>query len=332
MIAVDEQIRLTAIVVAYNSALVIERCLQSITGHCSATHEVIIVDNASVDGTAGLVAARFPWLRIIRNPDNVGFAAANNQAIHLAKGEYVVLVNPDALIVGSTLDRMIAHLDRCQDVGISGATHLLPDGTECPAVTVYPTPARYALWLLSGRWGWPTSGPSAGFVSGACLMIRRDCISEIGLLDESYFMYAEDADWCLRAETRGWAVRTAPGAHIVHAGGASAASDYSARVYNGRQGKLRFAEKHFTRRAQIALKLLMAAEAVAKLLYDVSLYGFRATGRRRFYRQRIAGYWRLLVHLPRNAEFKVPDAPMSSSVPGPDIPKERSQVSHIVGT
>ena len=217
------------------SALLVEGST-SISGGPLET-EVFVVDNASSDGSADMVAAEFAWVRLIRSPHNGGFANGNNQALRLVSGDAILLLNPDSLLSRGRLAILHDALQRHPEAGMVGPKLLRPDGSMHLACRrSFPTP-RVALFRMTGlsrafprspRFGcynltyvdpdWPIEVDS---VCGACVLVRRGVLERVGLLDERFFMYGEDLDWCLRTRQAGWTVRYEPSIVVQHQHGAS---------------------------------------------------------------------------------------------------------------
>jgi hypothetical protein len=227
---------LTIIVVSYNTRSIIGDCLQSIPpGAGDVRHEVIVVDNASPDGSAVLVAEHFPDVRLIRNAGNVGFAAANNQAIVESSGRYIVLLNADTVVKPAALQALVRFMDAHADVGYCGPQLINPDGTHQPSARRFPTVFSEALSLCGLHKRLPSSrhclnlhekyGSDEAFrtdwVTGACLVVRREVMEQVGLLDDSFFLYFEETDWCLRMSRQGWQGWYVPAGTVIHYGGFS---------------------------------------------------------------------------------------------------------------
>lgn len=233
------------------------------------TTEIFVVDNASTDGSPEMVAKRFPWVRLIRNRENVGFARANNQAIALAQGRYVLLLNSDAQLTPGALEAMIGCLDADPQAGIAGVCQVYPDGRRQFCYGRFPTLWREARTLFGlHRWDLTPfdtlrAPRQVDWVSGACLMARRAMLDQIGLLDESFFMFGEEVDLCLRATQAGWKVLLVPAAPIIHAqaGSTGKTPERILRLY---RGKLRYANKHLGATATKGLRLLMLVSAFGK--------------------------------------------------------------------
>lgn len=223
---------LSIIIVSWNTAQLLMTCLQSIQTAQEAdpkiSSEVIVVDNASSDGSAALVSTQFPYIKLIRNKENVGFARANNQGLAISSGRYVMFLNSDTTVAPGTLTAICSFMDQHPNVGVLGPLICNPDGTLQESAFKAPTFLNSLGNLLFGNTHQrllltftnhyydlrrPTN---VGWVSGACLVIRRDCANLLGGWDESYFLYSEDVDICLRARQHGWDVVFAPIGAITH--------------------------------------------------------------------------------------------------------------------
>ena len=229
--------RLSVIIVNWNTRELLRDCLASLGDEDpEVPREIIVVDNASQDGSAEMVARDFPAVRLLQNSDNVGFARANNQAIRTARGKYILLRNSDTVVPDPGIFRLwLAFLDTRPEIGASGCRLVTADGRRWvgdagfrPSLrTVFCYSfflSRYfprgcpGLFLNEGR----LAGPLAvDWISGAALMTRRDVLEKVGLLDESLFMYAEDVEWGCRVRDHGYEVYYLPQFVIVHLVGMS---------------------------------------------------------------------------------------------------------------
>ena len=230
-------------IVSWNVRSLLEACLASVyesLGGSSLRGEAWVVDNASTDGSTEMVRERFPQARLMANETNVGFAAANNQALR-AMGfssaeshklpRYVLLLNPDAEVLNDALTTMVRFLDGHPQAGVAGARLLYPDGRLQHSAFAFPTLAQALLDFfplhhrlltsrLNGRY--PRRLYERGepfFIDhplGAALMARGEAIQEVGLLDERFFIYCEEIDWCMRVKKAGWGIYCVPRAEVVH--------------------------------------------------------------------------------------------------------------------
>ncbi len=231
--------RLSILIVNWNTREDLLACLGSLRAALIAVpHEVIVVDNASRDGSADAMAAEFPAYRLVRAPRNLGFAGGNNLGIAEARGELLLLLNPDTLVAPGQLERLVAYLDEAPRVGIVAPRLVYGDGSFQLSATPFVTPAdvyfefaRFPRALQPRAQREPrrlyTFDPLApravDTVMGAAFLIRRQVVAAIGPLDEGYFMYGEEMDWCWRAKAAGWEVHWLPTAEVTHLGGRAAA-------------------------------------------------------------------------------------------------------------
>lgn len=250
--------RLSIVVVTYNSIKHIDACLGSLARHPPrADHEIVVVDNASPDGTAAAVRRRWPLVRVIEAGANVGFARANNIGIRQTSGPLVLLLNPDTEVGHDAVDTLVAVLDTTPEAAVAGPRLVDGDGRAELSFGSMIGPfaeLRQKLLVVGSQRGLPLirgyvdrvtrRAQEADWVSGACLLVRRSEAEAVGLLDERYFMYAEDVDFCAAIRARGRKVLFAPAAEVVHLRGQSAAS--AARVAQAayRHSQLAFYEKH----------------------------------------------------------------------------------------
>lgn len=229
---------LSIIIVAWNTRDLLAQCLNSIYAHPpECEFETWVVDNASTDGTAPMVKERFLQVRLIENTENVGFARANNQAIRESTGRYVLLLNPDTIILPNALKAILRFMDEHTDVGLLGGNLMNPDRTPQICYGNLPRLLSELLTLLglNRRLPLPDAVRSAtirasepvaescevGWVLGACMLMRRQVLEQVGLLDEGYYMFSEETDWASQAWNAGWKVCYLPSAGILHYGGAS---------------------------------------------------------------------------------------------------------------
>ncbi|MBI3941601.1 MAG: glycosyltransferase family 2 protein [Chloroflexi bacterium] len=261
----DDKITLSIIIVSYNTASILRNCLQSVLAQAlSSRYEIIVVDNASGDGSPALVAQEFPAVTLIANTTNVGFGRANNQGIQASHGRYVLLLNSDTLLPPGALVPLLHFMDRTPRAGACSPRLLRPDGTPQPYAFGGDPTIRYLLargfnQVARHRYlhDWSTNAvQEVDWVSGACLMVRRAAIDQVGLLDENIFMYFEDNDWCLRLRRAGWKIYYNPTVQITHLGGQSLARNPQARrAYY--QSLEYFYAKHYNFLSRLALKGLL---------------------------------------------------------------------------
>jgi GT2 family glycosyltransferase len=251
----------SVIIVSWNTRELLRGCLESVFAQSSGiAMEVIVVDNASSDGSAEMVRTAFPQVALIVNDKNRGFAAANNRGIAVAGGEYVLLLNSDTIVLDDAIGKAVRLMP--PDAAVLGVRVLNPDRTLQPTCFMFPSPLNMALsstYLykllprsrFAGRermtWWQRDDARRVDVVTGCFMLVRRRAIEQVGVLDERFFMYAEETDWCYRFREAGWKVTFDPGAEIIHYGGASAAKAASTMSLQQRGSILLFIKKHRSR-------------------------------------------------------------------------------------
>lgn len=303
---------LSILVVNWNVRDLLRRCLQSILANLPACQlEIIVVDNGSTDGSVEMVRTDFPQVHLIANPDNRGFPAANNQGLAVARGRYVLLLNPDTEVVGNALETMVAFADAHPDVGVVGPMLLNPDGTVQSSRRRFPTlltAVFESTWLqpyaprrLLARY-YVLDRPDdevqdVDWVTGAALMARREAIEQVGPLDEGFFMYSEELDWCRRFREAGWRVVYLPTARVIHYGGKSSEQVLPARHIHFQRSKIRYFRKYH---GAIAAGVLWAV-IVGNYLWQIGVEGAKwLVGHKRSLRaERIAAYGQVVRALSR---------------------------------
>ncbi|MBI4053812.1 MAG: glycosyltransferase family 2 protein [Candidatus Doudnabacteria bacterium] len=257
---------LSIIIVNYNTRDLLQRCLRSVFASITNySYEVIVSDNGSSDGSVDLVKEFFPQVKLLENRSNLGFSKANNLAIKISQGRYVLLLNSDTEVNPNTFQQSMAYLEKHAEVGILGCKVLLPDATLDPACRRrFPTPANAFLRLfgLKRFSDYNVSGDvnremEVDAVMGAYLLIRRSVIERVGLLDEDFFMYGEDLDWCFRVKTAGYKVVYYPGAKITHFKYGSSQKVPDRTIRFAHQAMEVFYRKHYSSRYPRAFNFLV---------------------------------------------------------------------------
>ena len=240
---------LSILIVTYNSASLIGGLLEQLRKQLLAPDgiraEVILVDNASGDATADLVAREFPWVNLVRSAKNLGFAAGNNLAAQKARGQFLLLLNPDAVPAPGSLGAGVQLMRADPRVGLGGGKLVAPDGTLQPSARMFPT-LRDELFTMSGlaarfprspllarmdrRWADPERQAPVDWIPGAFVFIGRKVWNTLGGFDERFFMYYEEVDLCRRLQDQGFTVQYWPQLKATHIGGASARTVARARV------------------------------------------------------------------------------------------------------
>ncbi len=267
-------VTLSVIVVNWNTRDLLSDCLRSVydTVH-DLTFEVFVVDNASTDGSAAMVREQFPEVRLIENAENVGFARANNQAITQATGAYLLLLNPDAVVEPGAMAQLVGFLQARPDYGIAGAQLLNADGTEQDSWGRFPG-LRTELPLLSRLYRQPQrrtvatkAPPSIDYLdvpwaSGACLLLSRAVIAEIGAFDEAFWLYTEETDLCRRAREAGYRVALVTSARVWHFRRAASRQRMVVSMLWFYQSRVRFVAKHQGRLSAWWVKTILRLKAV----------------------------------------------------------------------
>jgi GT2 family glycosyltransferase len=260
---------LSVLIVTYNSAGLIDALLHGLSRQTARMNaEVVLVDNASHDGTADAVAQRHPGVRLLRSSQNLGFAAGNNLAARHARGRVLLLLNPDALPEPGCVARALALMDSHPDVGLAGARLLAEDGSTQPSGRMFPTlvqeaivmsglAARYprSRWFgrLDRTWADPAHAAPVDWVPGAFALIRRSLFERLGGFDERFFLYYEEVDLCRRIRDAGYRVQYWPELQVQHIGGVSARTVAGATVakagaqltlWRARSGLLYYRKNH----------------------------------------------------------------------------------------
>lgn len=233
----SHQSLISVIVVSFNTRDILRACLQRLFSVAEGLHlQVLVVDNASRDASADMVAQEFPDICLIRSGINLGFAAANNLGFLQAKGDYVLLLNPDALLEPEALQRALAYMEADPAIGMSGGLLLGKDGQREPSARLFPSllnellvlsglAARYPKSRFFGRfdrtWDDSDRATSVDWVPGAFALMRREALDRVGPFDERFFLYYEEVDLCRRFHAQGWKIMYWPDVVIRHWGGES---------------------------------------------------------------------------------------------------------------
>lgn len=303
----------SVVIVSWNTCELLDRCLRALYAASEGLHvEVLVVDNGSSDGSLELVRSHYADARLIANSHNLGFVRANNQALALARGEFVLLLNSDAFLAPDALRTLVAFMRAHPQAGASGPRLSYPDGslqrscTRFPALfdelclmlqldRLFPDSPLFGRFWLSG-WDYSTLR-EVDVIMGACLMARRAILSQVGLLDETFTMYSEEVDWCYRMRQAGWRLYLVPDAHAVHIWGGSSERvrvDSFVQLFRSR---LLFFRKHRGRVASALLKLVFALGSLLRVVAaaPAALYAWL---RRRPAHPKLHSYWRLLWAIP----------------------------------
>ncbi|MCK5509900.1 MAG: glycosyltransferase family 2 protein [Desulfobacterales bacterium] len=280
-------IDLSIIIVSWNAKKYLLECLESVRKETASFRtEVIVVDNASTDGSVEAVKKSFPNVKLIQNNKNLGFAKANNIGISQSAGKYMCLINSDVKILEGCIDRMCVYIDEHPSVGILGPKIFNMDMTLQCSCRKFPS-----LWRnLCGAFAMESIFPriyyylidKAGKVdvlSGCFWMISRKAITEVGLLDETFFIYAEDLDWCKRFRDVGWEIVYFPDAAAIHYGGASSSNAPVKFYVEMQKANLKYWEKHHSRLSQICFMLIVMLHQALRIIRGTVIYSIKPSGR-----------------------------------------------------
>jgi len=279
------------VIVNWNAVDYLRGCLRSIAEQTRAcTYEVIVADNASTDGSQELLRSEFPAVRAILNDANHGFAGGNNQGIAVARGRYVLLLNPDTVVLDGAIDKCVAYADELRDakIGVLGCQVWEDADTIQKTCFQFPSPLNILLttlgltsrhprsrFLSRSEMGWwdRRDEREVDVVSGMFMLVRRDALDEVGPMDDGYFMYAEEADWCWRFWKRGWKCVFTPRARIMHLEGGGKSTQRSAVVSAGMYVQLQKSILQFHRKNRGPLSWA-AAQAIYAVVMPVRSAAF----------------------------------------------------------
>ena len=284
-------IDLSICIVNWNTEILLKECLRSIYEQTAGiSYEIFVVDNASQDGSVEMVSTCFPDVYLIANQQNKGFAAANNQALRLAKGRYVILLNPDTVLLGDALETMVQFMDRHAEAGAVGCKLLNMDGSIqystkrllTSSIILYDNTILGRLPFLKGKlkeYKMKTFSfdkvEEVDAVSGAALMVRKKIFDEAGFMDEGYFMFFEDVDLCRRVRLKGYKLFLVPTAAIMHCGGARRHQNLIVLVMVSLRCLMRYVSKFESEKRLLVFKFFYKPLFTGSVIYDLffdSLY------------------------------------------------------------
>ncbi len=272
---------LSIIIVNWNGKDLLRKCLQCVEATVKkVSYETYVVDNASTDGSQDVVRQEFPTVKLIANTDNVGFATANNQAMKVAEGRYVLLLNSDAFVDANTLDAMVQFMDEHHEAGMSSCKLLYEDRSLQRSCATFPTLATeffIALGLdklfpkskvfgkyLMTDWDYNTTR-QVDVIMGAFMLVRRELITKIGMMDESFFMYSEEVDWCYRFMAAGAKVFFYPEVTCVHLWGGSSKAVKVESLLRLYRARVQFFRKHYGRLSAFCYKVILEFNALVRV-------------------------------------------------------------------
>ncbi len=270
---------LGVVIVTHNSREFLENCLASLNAGGIST-DVVVVDNSSTDGSVELIRERFPGIRIIANASNRGFAAANNEGFRYVQSRYILLLNPDTVVHGRALESLVSFMAEHPTASAAGPAIRNRDGS--PQRTGVRFPSNWnifveALFLdrlfsnsrLFGAhkelYEDPAKARQVDYVQGSCLVVRNSVINNTGLLDERFFMYFEETDWCYRMKQAGGEIWYSPVASITHFGGDEFAHYDEQRLVAFHQSLMYFYQKHHSKQSRVLLRMILVLRSLIRL-------------------------------------------------------------------
>jgi N-acetylglucosaminyl-diphospho-decaprenol L-rhamnosyltransferase len=304
---------LSIVIVNWNVKDLLRLCLNSVLESLRSgkgrqlSCQFIVVDNASNDGSVEMLGEEFPQIHLVGNEENLGFARASNQGIAFSDGRYVLLLNPDTEVRGDALGEMVAYMEAHRRVGALGPQLLHPDGRVQSSRRRFPSLSTAYLESTFLQQWFPESHileryyvletpddetQGVDWIVGACLLMRRQALEEVGLLDERFFMYSEELDWCYRAKKLGWEVVYLPTSQVIHHVGKSSEQVLPVRHIEFQRSKVLFFKKHHGLWGSEALRLFLLATYLWQMILEALKW---LVGHKRPLRhQRVVAYWQVL--------------------------------------
>ncbi|HTZ48939.1 MAG TPA: glycosyltransferase family 2 protein [Verrucomicrobiae bacterium] len=275
---------ISVVIVSWNARRYLQECLKSLEDSpANRSMEVIVVDNASTDGSPEMVETEFPWVKLVKADQNLGFAKANNVGIRLSKGRYVSLINSDVKVLPDCLGTLADYLDQHPDIGNVGPRVLNGDLSLQGSCRRFPTLWNNACMAigLSGAKHRFFSGEHMQYFAhdremdvqvlvGCFWMVRKEAFEKAGLLDEDFFMYAEDVDWCKRCWNAGWRVAFNPSAEAIHYRGGSSVNDPVRFAVEQQRAVLHYWAKHHGWMGRLGIGTILFCRSLARYLYGAT--------------------------------------------------------------
>jgi GT2 family glycosyltransferase len=294
----SEVLDVSIIIVNWNTAQLLAKCLESIYKAGSQySFEIIVIDNGSQDESVSMISHHFPLVTVIINAENLGFAFANNQGMSIGRGRYLMLLNSDTIVLPGTIDRLIQVADTNPQLGVLGPKLLNSDGTLQKSWASFPS----ILSELTGRnFRTRMSVPNNPFayevdwIGGACMLVRYRTVEEVGKMDDNFFFYSEELDWCYRIKKKKWKIWYLTNAEIYHLGGGSASRGSLEQLIRLYQSKLRYFGKYHS---NLRVKILRYGLAVVNALGVVRRIVFFNWSNRKVAWQRINVQSKLVWYL-----------------------------------
>jgi len=268
MVAKDLNKKISVIILSWNTKKLLGDCLRSLKG---LGHEIIVVDNGSTDGSVKMLKklqSQNPQMKTIFNQKNLGYGAANNQGMRVAKGDYFLLLNSDTVVKNNAPLKMAEFLSKNPQVGVVGCRLLNPDGSLQPSAGPFPHLGVVFIMLFVEHWLGHLARNSfkqtkeVDWVMGAALMVSGQVFAKVGPMDEGIFMYMDEVEWCYRIKKAGFKVKFYPGAEIIHHFGGSSQTGRREPILNIYRGLLYFYQKHYPRWQWPLLRFMLKLKAV----------------------------------------------------------------------
>lgn len=298
---------LSIIIVNWNGKDLVRRCIEAVRATTERIrYEVIVVDNNSSDGSQEFIRSAFPDVTLIENTDNAGFAHANNQGMAVATGRYLLLLNSDAFVNPGTLDAMVAFMDAHPEAGMSACKLLYEDGRLQPSAYAFPSlrtelytafqldklfarSREFGQYLMTW-WDFDDVRP-VDSVMGAFMLARREAVEAVGPMDESYFMYSEEVDWCFRFRRAGWQILYNPAVTTVHLWGGSSGGVRLEMFLQLYRSKVLFFRKNYGPLHAQLLKLILGLGCLLRIGPGLIYYRFTGDSSKRDKHQAFRALW-----------------------------------------
>ena len=284
-----KKIKISVIIPSFNTKQLLHQCLSSLDKKL----ELIVVDNGSTDGSQKMVESDFPQVKLIKNSKNLGYGAANNQGIKVAKGDYLLFLNSDTIVKNNAPSKMVDYLASNPQIGVLGCRLLNKDGSRQASAGWFPNLPIAFIMLFAEHWlgslvrGSFNKIKEVDWVMGAAMMVPRKVITKEGMMDEGIFMYMDEVEWCWRIKKAGFKVIFYPGAEIVHLFGASSKSGRKDPILNIYRGLIYLYQKHQTLwqlpilktmlKLKAALVIVLATLIGNKSLKEIYVQAFQIT-------------------------------------------------------
>lgn len=299
---------LSIIIVNWNGRDLLRKCLDAVRETTRKTqYEIVVVDNNSSDGSQDMMRQEYPDVRLIANTENVGFARANNQAVRDNQARYLLLLNSDAFVKEDTIDTMVEFMDSHPEAGMAGCKLLYEDGRLQPSCTTFPTLLTELFIALQLDKLFPKS-PLFGkhlmtywdfselrevdAIMGAFMLVRNTAVEKVGLLDESYFMYSEEVDWCYRFKEAGWKIYFNPAVEATHLWWGSAKKMRVEMHIQMYRSKVLFFRKRYGQLSASLLKIMLGFNCLLRLGPGLVYYAKKSDN------EKYQAVWKLFQALP----------------------------------